>query len=246
MKTSRRLLNLLTSILMISAVAMADATISLVRRDANTVAIMLQNSEPLAGAQMTISASASLTIFSVSASGVFSGSNWMFASNLSSGQELRIVVMGTSQSDLGNGSVEIARFTIGSSDNSSNSFALTVGNLVISNGRCRRVAASSSHLTWNGSFDPSERVNFSLNGNYPNPFNPSTVITYTIDRTTDVQLAVYDILGREVKVLVSGTQHAGTHQTTWTIERGSIATGSYFARLLVDGRSQIARMIVAQ
>ncbi|MCB2201033.1 T9SS type A sorting domain-containing protein [bacterium] len=74
---------------------------------------------------------------------------------------------------------------------------------------------------------------FTLLPAYPNPFNPSTTLTYTIPRDGKVRLAVYDILGREVIRLVDGFQGAGVHRQVWnaTSRSGSpVASGTYFVR----------------
>ena len=72
---------------------------------------------------------------------------------------------------------------------------------------------------------------FALSQNYPNPFNPSTTITYGLPKAGNVSLVVYDVLGREVATLVRGTLGAGYHTATW--DARSVASGVYFARLVV-------------
>ncbi len=78
---------------------------------------------------------------------------------------------------------------------------------------------------------------FALQQNYPNPFNAATVIRYTLERDADVQLRVYDVLGRTVATLVDDTQQLGVHEANWdgTNENGEpVASGLYFYRLTVD------------
>ena len=75
---------------------------------------------------------------------------------------------------------------------------------------------------------------FILYPNYPNPFNPSTTIIYDLPHTALVQLAVYDVLGREVKRLVDEQKSPGLHKITWdaTNESGQrVAAGLYFCRM---------------
>ncbi len=69
----------------------------------------------------------------------------------------------------------------------------------------------------------------SLSGNYPNPFNPTTTIEFTLDRAQQVRLAVYDLTGREIAVLVDGMQQAGTFRATF--EAAGLASGMYLYRL---------------
>ena len=70
---------------------------------------------------------------------------------------------------------------------------------------------------------------YALDQNFPNPFNPSTVIGYHLPADARVTLKVFDLLGREVATLVDGPVQAGSHSVTWNA--GSIGSGIYFARL---------------
>ena len=77
-----------------------------------------------------------------------------------------------------------------------------------------------------------------LLGNYPNPFNPETTISYALPQGAEVRLAVYDLLGHEVAVLVDGSQPAGQH--TVRFDGGDLPSGSYVYRLQV-GEEVVAR-----
>jgi hypothetical protein len=75
---------------------------------------------------------------------------------------------------------------------------------------------------------------FSLSQNYPNPFNPETIIEFSLPSVSDTRLVVIDMLGREVKQLVSSIQPAGAHQVAWDgRDNGGnhVASGAYFYRL---------------
>jgi hypothetical protein len=72
--------------------------------------------------------------------------------------------------------------------------------------------------------------NFGLEQNVPNPSNPSTTIGYGIPFTSNVHLAIFDCLGREVDVLVNKTQTRGKYQIEWNAAR--FPSGIYFCRLL--------------
>jgi hypothetical protein len=78
-----------------------------------------------------------------------------------------------------------------------------------------------------------------LRPNVPNPFNPSTLITYDIAREGSVRLEVFDARGARVRRLHEGTRPAGVHRVTWDArdEGGNtVPSGVYFYRLIVDGR----------
>lgn len=87
-------------------------------------------------------------------------------------------------------------------------------------------------------------TNFSLEGNYPNPFNPQTVITFSLAQTAQVHLAVYDMLGRELEVLVDGTLQAGHHAATFNA--GELPSGTYLYRLVTPEGSFTDKMILAK
>ncbi|MEM1055581.1 MAG: Ig-like domain-containing protein [Bacteroidota bacterium] len=71
-----------------------------------------------------------------------------------------------------------------------------------------------------------------LDGAFPNPFGASTSLRYTLPNAAPVRLAVYDVLGREVAVLVDREQSAGTHTAAWAPR--ALASGTYLVRLRVE------------
>jgi hypothetical protein len=85
-------------------------------------------------------------------------------------------------------------------------------------------------------------VDFTLAQNYPNPFNPSTIISYQLPTAGHVDLRVYDVLGREVAVLVNGVQTAGTHSVTFNAS--SLATGVYMYRLTSGSMTDVKKMLL--
>jgi hypothetical protein len=90
-------------------------------------------------------------------------------------------------------------------------------------------------------------VNARLLGNHPNPFNPSTTIAYELDQRLSVSLSIYDAKGRLVRNLADGAQSAGRHDIAWdgTDRFGrAVASGVYFARLDVNGRSDTKRLVL--
>ncbi len=82
--------------------------------------------------------------------------------------------------------------------------------------------------------------NYSLDANYPNPFNPSTTIAYSIPKDGRVTLRVFDLYGREVATLASGIQHTGRYQVAFDAK--DLPSGTYCYRLEAD-RVQIVNMM---
>jgi len=77
----------------------------------------------------------------------------------------------------------------------------------------------------------------------PNPFARQTAISYEVAAASDVRLAVYDVLGREVAVLVDARQEAGTHRATF--DASGLAAGTYVYRLVVGSDVQTGRLTLA-
>ncbi len=84
---------------------------------------------------------------------------------------------------------------------------------------------------------------YGLDQNYPNPFNPVTTIGFRVpeQRKGTVRLAVYDLLGREVAVLVDGNKEPGTHEIRF--DASGLASGVYVYRFSVEGFAQSRKMI---
>ncbi len=78
-------------------------------------------------------------------------------------------------------------------------------------------------------------ADLTLYPNYPNPFNPSTVLRYRIGKSMHVRLVVFNALGQQVRVLMDGMQKAGEHQITF--DASGLASGVYYARLSANGGS---------
>ncbi len=86
-----------------------------------------------------------------------------------------------------------------------------------------------------------------LSQNYPNPFNPRTTIAYALPAAGDVDLAIYDILGRKVVQLVREQQNAGYYQIAWDGRnhlREQAGSGIYIYRLTVNGVNRYRKMIL--
>ena len=83
---------------------------------------------------------------------------------------------------------------------------------------------------------------FTLSQNFPNPFNPSTRINYSLAETADVRLIVYDILGRRVATLVNEVQNAGPH--TVNFDMGRYASGTYIYRLEAGDFVSVKKMML--
>ncbi|MBF8296050.1 MAG: 5'-Nucleotidase domain protein, partial [Bacteroidetes bacterium] len=83
---------------------------------------------------------------------------------------------------------------------------------------------------------------FALEQNYPNPFNPTTNFEFRIANLGLVKLLVFDLLGREVAVLVNEEKPAGTYRATW--DAGKMSSGVYFYRLTAGEFVETKKMVL--
>jgi hypothetical protein len=88
---------------------------------------------------------------------------------------------------------------------------------------------------------------FEVYGNYPNPFNPSTQIKFATEKSSDVTIKIYSILGQEITVLQNGILNAGTYNISWfgTDHYGNkVPSGVYFYEVRSDNRIQKGKMLL--
>jgi hypothetical protein len=88
--------------------------------------------------------------------------------------------------------------------------------------------------------DVNAPVQFGLNQNYPNPFNPSTTINFSIAKAGNVSLKVYNLLGQEVRTLLTGFKAAGSYTVNFNAE--GLNSGLYLYKLETESFSQVKKM----
>jgi len=84
--------------------------------------------------------------------------------------------------------------------------------------------------------------NYYLHQNYPNPFNPGTKIKFEIPTNTYTKLTIFDITGREVKILVDEMLQPGTYETNWIAD--NLSSGIYFYKLTTHNFSKTKKMLL--
>lgn len=88
---------------------------------------------------------------------------------------------------------------------------------------------------------------YELGQNFPNPFNPTTTISFSVPKQEYVVLVIYDMLGKEVNRLVDGQMSAGTFRTTWngdTKNGQKVSSGVYFYRLQAGAFNAVKKMLL--
>jgi hypothetical protein len=85
---------------------------------------------------------------------------------------------------------------------------------------------------------------FQLGEAFPNPFNPTTTLEYSLAETGAASLKVFDLSGREVATLVNGLTERGTHRVTF--DAGTLPSGVYFYTLQAAGQTQTRKMLLVK
>ena len=98
---------------------------------------------------------------------------------------------------------------------------------------------------WMTSIDDVEDIiplKFELSPNYPNPFNPSTTIKYTLAEQSHVRLEIYNILGQRVEVILDESKDAGSHTEIW--QANDVPSGVYFYRIVAGDFEDTRKMML--
>ncbi len=91
---------------------------------------------------------------------------------------------------------------------------------------------------------PTLPAEYSLSQNFPNPFNPSTVIRYGLPQQSHVALDVYNVIGQKIATLVDDNQAAGYHEVHFS--GSGLPSGVYFYRLTAGGFVRTLKMILTK
>jgi len=91
---------------------------------------------------------------------------------------------------------------------------------------------------------PAVVYEYALEQNYPNPFNPSTTIRYSLPERTNVELKLYDVLGKEVVTLINEEKHKGSYQVNFTADK--LSSGIYYYRLRTKDYISTRKMLLVK
>ena len=155
-----------------------------------------------------------------------------FLQNVSTSLDLSVAVMGRDVGFAGKGDLFILQTDIPLELTSLNITARGMDNSTL------EVSLSSASAA------PIPRV-YALHANYPNPFNPMTIISFALPENQHVRLSIYGLDGREVCSLVNENRSAGMHEVVWAGQdnRGrTMASGTYFYRLEAGSFQKVMKM----
>lgn len=146
-----------------------------------------------------------------------------------------------------NGTVSTVTMQWGNNEDAPSNFAIqsydVMGNTVFT---FDNVAGDNSNIGSNSNSGEEATKNISSQ-NFPNPFNPSTVIKYTIPKDGIVKVRVYDISGKEIAVLTNGFMSKGQHEVEFNSSAYSgLTSGIYFYKIESGSLSEVRKMIMVK
>ena len=105
------------------------------------------------------------------------------------------------------------------------------------------IVSSTSGTSVDVDWNSPEIRSFSIDKMFPNPFNPSTEINYTVDHDGNMTIAVYNILGQHITELYSGYQDLGSHKVSWNAE--NLSSGVYYVNISHEnGQSESMKAVL--
>lgn len=233
---------IIVTILLLNSFAISSAQnyIYVKSTSKKTASVELQNLDLIVGLQFTIHSSPGILLKSIEKEMRFSDATWLVASNVKNESTLTVVAINSRLEELNPGTGSIIKINFENNIQTIGEEAVfRLSEIILSDKNGKSVPVTTiNEITDNRN---------NLLQNYPNPFNSVTTISYSIESTTHVQLAIYDIAGRVVKTLVDEIQSAGNHSVVWNSTNTSnqeVASGTYFYQLLVNGKATVKKLIL--
>jgi len=102
-------------------------------------------------------------------------------------------------------------------------------------------------IYWEGGIEDiqeNEKDIFIFQNNFPNPFSTSTTFNYSLDETSNIEIAVYDISGRIVETLINEVQNSGAHSVIWNVSESK--SGIYFCKIIAGEYSDVRKCVLSR
>ncbi|MBI4810344.1 MAG: T9SS type A sorting domain-containing protein [Ignavibacteriales bacterium] len=210
--------------------------------------IELKNSDPVAGLQFTLNVQDGIAFESFQKEGRFAEESWFVSANNKNDTTLNVIAINSHLDPLPPGNGAIAKIYFKKDVQfPSNLIQFRLSNVILSDKNGNSIPVDLQPT--NNHSPNSNQTSGNLYGlqNYPNPFNPITTITYKIEKTSRVQIAIYDMLGKVLRSLCDEIQPEGYHSIRWNStnsQNQEVASGTYIYRLLVDGNATTKTLLL--
>jgi hypothetical protein len=233
-------------------VGYGDNKLSITRSATNTLEVQLTNSEEIYGVQFSLRTSSDVILGKLERDFRTTEEHWLVASYKPNDTVINVIIISMQSKYFPNGNGALAKISFTTEKPNEISSAL-LANVIITNKNADSLSVAINNLDWSNKpiiiANKNESKSFAYSQNFPNPFNPSTIITYRLNKPAQVRLSVYDITGREVNRLVDRYQSVGDYNISWDSNDKNgqkMASGMYFARLNVDNESVTRKMVMTK
>ncbi|MBI3112071.1 MAG: T9SS type A sorting domain-containing protein [Ignavibacteriales bacterium] len=227
--------------------AVAENRLSVTRQASNQISIEFQNSEPVSGIQFSVNARGNIKFAALAAGARTTSQGWELYPYQKDDSTWNVVMLSPFRKPLESGKGALVQIDfLKDNDKSADSNIVFLSRTEIVDPQAQILSLVVGRLAWSMN-DGEQTVLFALAQNFPNPFNPTTSLSYRLDRPAQVRLTIYDITGREVKNLVSQYQFEGQYTISWESTDNAgirVPSGTYFARLQVENESAMRKMVL--
>ncbi|HCA81331.1 MAG TPA: hypothetical protein DEP53_16500 [Bacteroidetes bacterium] len=230
--------------------AKAENRLLLKKQLDKVLAIELRNDDPIAGFQFSVNARGGLTFGSFEGGVRTAAAGLLIYQFSQDDSTLNVLVLAPPHLALsaGEGILGTISFTLNEKTGSDTNYVF-LSRVVLCNADAEYVDVTTTELKWTNPVGARGPSSFVLERNFPNPFNPSTTISYSLDAPAKVQLVVFDLAGRQIATLVDQFQSAGRYAVRWNAAERSnltLASGIYFVRLHVGSEVAVQKVILAK
>jgi hypothetical protein len=243
---------ILILLLALTLTGYADNKLSITRSAANTLEVQLSNSEEIYGVQFSLRTSSDVVLGKLERDSRTTEEHWLVASYKPNDSIVNVIIISTQSKYFSDGNGALAKISF-TTEKPNEISSASLANVMITNKHADSLGVAINNLDWSNKSvliaDNNATKSFVLGQNFPNPFNPTTKITYRLNKPALVKLSVYDITGREVNRLVDRYQSVGDYNISWNSNDDNgqkMASGMYFARLIVDNESVSRKMVMTK
>jgi hypothetical protein len=238
--------------LIAASTALADNTIAIARPKINTLEVRLTNTEKIYSVLFSLHASSDIVLGELERGTRVTESDWIVDSYKSDDSTINVLILNWELKSLPDDCGALVKIPFTFNYVSEESYT-SISKVMITNRHADSLGIAVNNLNWNNSsvlfavID--EDKAFQLGQNFPNPFNLTTRIIYRLNKEAWVKLSIYNIRGREVKLLINRQQGVGEYSIEWNSDRdngGELASGMYVARLSVDNECISRKMILTK
>jgi hypothetical protein len=218
---------------------------------ANVLTIGLSNTDQIAGLQFSVNGRGGITFTAYKGSDRTTAAGIAIYEYLNDDSTLNVVMLAPYRSSLPIGDGVIGEITFTLNINSgTDTIRVFLSGVVTCNVDGEYLDVNATQLAWDAGKDAGHQLpRFTLEQNFPNPFNPSTTLAYRLETPGNVRLTIFDITGRQVAALIDQFQLSGNYAVKWSPADKNglkLPSGIYFVRLQVDQTVAVKKLILAK